>query len=89
VGPRSLFLSEQHAHSLRHAVVEDDGEVAYLYLTVPRLTEIAAAAWIYSRANVPVIPPSADGEELRRRRRWVARDRGFGFWTIMNSRPEA
>ena len=59
----NLFLSDQNAHSLRHAVVEDDGDVAYLYLTAPQLTTVDAAAWIYNRANFRVIPPPASGAE--------------------------
>jgi hypothetical protein len=31
--------------------VEDDGDVAFLYLTAPHLTKIAATAWIYNRTS--------------------------------------
>ncbi len=44
--------------------MEDNGEVAYLYLTEAHLTRIAAAAWVYNHTNFPVIPRprgSADG----------------------------
>ena len=47
----NLFLSDHNAQSLRRAVVEDDGDVAFLYLTVPHLTKIAASAWIYNRTS--------------------------------------
>ena len=47
----NLFLSDHHAQSLRRAVVEDDGDVAFLYLTAPHLTKIAASAWIYNRTS--------------------------------------
>jgi hypothetical protein len=38
---------------LRHAVIEDDGEVAYLYLTEPGRQNVVASALIYSRINFP------------------------------------
>jgi hypothetical protein len=63
VASANLFLSDENAHSLRRAVVEDDGDVAYLYLTEPHLTKIAAAAWIYNRANFAVILPPGSGAE--------------------------
>jgi len=45
--------------------VEDDGDVAYLYLTEPHRTKIAAAAWIYNRANFPVnLPPDSSAESF-------------------------
>lgn len=47
----NLFLSDHNAQSLRRAVVEDDGDVAFLYLTAPHLTKIAASAWIYNRTS--------------------------------------
>jgi len=43
--------------------VEDDGDVAYLYLTAPQLPEIAATAWIYNHANFPAILTSGFGAE--------------------------
>jgi hypothetical protein len=51
VASGNLFLSDHSAQSLRRAVVEDDGDVAYLYLTAPQLTKIAATAWIYNRTS--------------------------------------
>ena len=57
MGSGNIFLSDQNAQSLRHAVVEDDGDVAYLYLTAPQSTTIAASAWIYNRASSPLTPP--------------------------------
>ena len=49
----NLFLSDASAKSSRHAIIEDDGEVAYLYLTEPGRENIVAAAWIYSRTSFP------------------------------------
>ena len=49
----NLFVSDVNVQSSRHAVIEDDGEVAYLYLTEPGRLNIVASAWIYSRANFP------------------------------------
>jgi len=49
----NLFLSDASVQSSRRAVIEDDGEVAYLYLTEPGRDNIVAAAWIYSRTNFP------------------------------------
>jgi hypothetical protein len=49
----NLFLSDVSVQSSRHAVIEDDGEVAYLYLTERGRQNIVASAWIYSRTNFP------------------------------------
>jgi hypothetical protein len=51
VASGNLFLSDHNGQSLRRAVVEDDGDVAFLYLTAPHLTKIAATAWIYNRTS--------------------------------------
>ena len=48
-----LFLSQQHPTSRRWAVVEDDGTVAYLYLTEPDSTKPAADCWLYNRVESP------------------------------------
>jgi hypothetical protein len=47
-----LFLSDLNQFSLRGAIVEDDGETGYLYLTEPGSSRIAAAAWIYNRGSI-------------------------------------
>jgi hypothetical protein len=52
VASANLFLTDVNARSLRHAVVEDDGDVAYLYLTAPGLPNVVASAWIYNRASL-------------------------------------
>ena len=49
----NLFLSDVNAHSQRCAVVEDDGDVAHLYLTAPGCANIVAAVWIYNRSTQP------------------------------------
>jgi hypothetical protein len=47
------FLSETHALSKRCAVFEDDGVVAYLYLSQPGSQTIVADAWVYNRVDAP------------------------------------
>ena len=51
----NLFLSEQHAASRRHAVLEDDGRCGWLYLTHPDSTRPVADVWVFNR--VPPPPP--------------------------------
>jgi hypothetical protein len=51
VASGNFFLSDHNAQSLRRATVEDDGDVAFLYLTAPHLTKITATAWIYNRTS--------------------------------------
>jgi hypothetical protein len=48
-----LFLSEQHQHSRRWAIVEDDGVTAWLYLTEPDSTRPVAHCWLYNRVHAP------------------------------------
>jgi hypothetical protein len=62
-----LFLSEQHAHSRRWAVVEDDGSSAWLYLTAPESTKPVAICWLYNRTtgSEPFQPPSAQSVSFR------------------------
>lgn len=43
------FLSEQHGGSRRWAVVEDDGESAWLYLTASGSQRPVADCWLYNR----------------------------------------
>jgi len=48
-----LFLSEQHPVSQRWAILEDDGTVAWLYLTEPGTPQPAADCWLYNRIEAP------------------------------------
>jgi hypothetical protein len=48
-----LFLSDQHPISRRWAVVEDDGSVAYLYLTERGSEKPVADCWLYNRVEAP------------------------------------
>ncbi len=78
-----LFLIDQHAQSLRHAVVEDDGEAAFLYLTAPQSTTIVASAWIYSRSQLPAIPPGRpDGAESGGVAAGAFRDSAGNDWAL-------
>ena len=52
----NLFLDEQHAVSRRFAVLEDDGNSAWLYLTEPNCERPCADAWVYNR----IAPPSRE-----------------------------
>ncbi len=51
--PQDLFISEQHPVSRRWAVIEDDGRVAWLYLTEPDTRMPAADCWLYNRVTTP------------------------------------
>jgi hypothetical protein len=57
-----LFLSQQHPTSHRWAIVEDDGRVAYLYLTEPDTTKPIADCWLYNRIPTPPTFSSSRGE---------------------------
>ena len=48
-----LFVSEQHPVSRRWAVVEDDGRVAWLYLTEPNPPKPIPDCWLYNRVPTP------------------------------------
>ncbi len=48
----TIFYDEQHEQSRRYAVFEDDGQVAYLYLTEPDKPVPVADCWLYNR-----VPP--------------------------------
>jgi hypothetical protein len=48
------FESEQHPLSRRWAVVEDDGEVVWLYLSAPESLEPIAACFLYRSSSPPV-----------------------------------
>jgi hypothetical protein len=50
-----LFLSDQHPISRRWAVVEDDGSVAWLYLTERDSEKPIADCWLYNRAEAPSV----------------------------------
>ena len=52
----NLFLDEQHPISRRFAVLEDDGNSAWLYLTEPDSERPCADAWVYNR----IAPPSRE-----------------------------
>jgi len=49
----NLFLSEQHPRSRRWAIVEDDGSVAWMYLTAPDSERPVADCWLYNRVEAP------------------------------------
>lgn len=50
---QGLFLSEQHGLSLRWAILEDDGDAAWLYLTEPDGTKPVADCWLYNSVSAP------------------------------------
>ena len=54
---QDLFISQQHPISRRWAVIEDDGRVAWLYLTEPDSEKPVADCWLYNR--VPTTPQFA------------------------------
>jgi hypothetical protein len=43
------YISEQHPSSRRHAIFEDDGTSAWLYLTAPEQTRPVADVFVYNR----------------------------------------
>lgn len=67
----NLFFQSQHPKSLRHAILEDDGTSAWLYLTEPDELKPVADAWVYNRIKAPSReevksfrggpPPAAEG----------------------------
>lgn len=59
---QDLFVSEQHPVSRRWAVIEDDGRVAWLYLTEPDSQKPAADCWLYNRVPSPPQFASERGE---------------------------
>ncbi len=50
---QDLFVSEQHPISRRWVVIEDDGRVAWLYLTEPDTRKPVADCWLYNRVATP------------------------------------
>jgi hypothetical protein len=59
---QDLFLSEQHPISRRWAAIEDDGRVAWLYLTEPDTRKPVADCWLYNRVPTPPHFESVRGE---------------------------
>ena len=57
-----LFESAQHPKSRRWAVVEDDGQVAWLYLCGPDSHKPVASCFLYNRAQSQTDPTLARGE---------------------------
>lgn len=57
-----FFVSEQHPISRRWAVMDDNGAVAWLYLTEPNTQKPAADCWLYNRVEAPPVLRSARGE---------------------------
>jgi hypothetical protein len=57
-----LFMSDRHPISKRWAIVEEDGRVAWLYLTEPGSQKPAADCWLYNRVPTPPQFDSARGE---------------------------
>lgn len=57
-----LFVTEQHPLSKRWAILEDDGFVAWLYLSVPDATKPVAECWLYNRVRAPMEPNFQRGE---------------------------
>jgi hypothetical protein len=53
------LLVQQHERSGRTAIVADEGDSVWLYLTEPHLRAIAADCWLFNRV---VAPPTADSE---------------------------
>ena len=53
------FESEQHPVSRRWALVEDDGSVAWLYMTAPDSLDPVATCFLYNHAG-QVVPRPAD-----------------------------
>jgi hypothetical protein len=66
-----LFLRERHPNSGRTATFEDDGTLAWLYLSGPGTTAPIADAWVCNRVSPPAAsevgsyrpgpPPAAEG----------------------------
>ena len=59
---QDLFVSEQHSVSYRWAVVEDDGHVAWLYLTEPNSLKPVIDCWLYNRIETPAQFDSVHGQ---------------------------
>jgi len=55
-----IFLNSKNAVSGRTAILEDDGQAAYLYLTAPSSTRIERDVILYMR-----IQPIAEGEWIK------------------------
>jgi hypothetical protein len=70
---KDLFISRQHPVSRRFAIIEDDGRVAWLYLTEPDRPKPIADCWLYNRVaspqqfenagvGVPIVPQTHSAE---------------------------
>ncbi len=67
----AIFLEAKHETSGRLAVLEDDGNSGWLYLTEPNTRRPVADAWVYNRIPAPTVsevkahrggpPPAAIG----------------------------
>lgn len=57
---RELLFQDRHPLSQRHAVFEDDGTSAWLYLTRPAALQPVADCWVYNR--IPAPPASEIGQ---------------------------
>ena len=62
---QDIFLQSKNAISGRNAVLEDNGKIAFLYLTEPQIAKPVRDAIVYSR-----IPPvsSVDWERIKQAR---------------------
>ena len=49
----NLFLSEQNTVARRYAVLKDDGQTGWLYLTHPDATQPMADVWVFNRVPPP------------------------------------
>ncbi|MHC4694986.1 MAG: hypothetical protein ACYS67_19825 [Planctomycetota bacterium] len=58
----NLFINDQNPQSLRFAVIEDDGNSAWLYLTECDSPKPVADVWLYNR--IPA-PPMEDIQSYR------------------------
>lgn len=49
----NLFISDVHTESARAAILDDNGECGWLYLTNAGRSTIAADVWVYNRMAAP------------------------------------
>lgn len=57
-----LLLSEQHPSTQRYALLSNEGDSIWLYLTAPGAPQIIASAWV---ANVIEAPATVDVSQYR------------------------
>lgn len=60
--PRQFRISSEHETSRRAALIAEEGESVWLYLTEPGGGQIVADCWLFNRV------PAPSGEEVRARR---------------------